>query len=116
MQHTRAARVLMGNRGPPGRWAVAIEAVVVTVSVVEATPPDGVTVVGRKLHDAPEGRPEQLNEIVELKPFAGVTEMEVVPFCPAVTVCDPGESATEKSITTSLTAFDELVPKLESPL
>jgi hypothetical protein len=70
---------------------------VVTVRVVEATPPDGVTVDGEKLHVAPEGIPEQLNETEELKPFVGVTETPVVPLCPAVTVSDAGEAATEKS-------------------
>lgn len=70
---------------------------VVSVSVVEAAAPDGVTVVGEKLHADPEGNPEQANETAELKPFAGVTETAVVPLCPAVTVIDAGEAATEKS-------------------
>lgn len=84
--------------------------------MVEAAEPDGVTVCGKKPHDAPDGSPEQLKVTAELKPFAGVTEIEVVPFWPPVTVCDVGVAATEKSITTWLTAFDELTPKLESPL
>ena len=75
---------------------------VVTVSVVEATPPDGVTVWGEKLHDAPEGNPEQLNETVELNPCSGVTETVVVPLCPAVTVSDAGEAATVKSGVTGI--------------
>jgi hypothetical protein len=72
-------------------------AAVVTVSVVEAAEPDGVTVAGEKLHDAPEGNPEQLNETAELNPFRGATEILVVPFCPAVTLSDAGEATTEKS-------------------
>ena len=66
-------------------------------SVVEAAEPDGVTVDGEKMHVAPAGSPEQLKETVELKPFAGVTEIEVVPYCPAVTLDDAGVDATEKS-------------------
>jgi hypothetical protein len=34
---------------------------------------------------------------MELKPFAGVTEIEVVPFWPAATVDEAGVAATEKS-------------------
>ena len=97
MQHTTAASALSGINGLAGRRFDVIEAVVVTVSVVEAAPPEGVTVAGAKLHVAPEGSPEQLNEIGELKPYAGVTEIEVVPFCAPVTVCDAGVAATEKS-------------------
>jgi hypothetical protein len=35
---------------------------VFTVSVVEAARPDDVILAGEKLHDAPAGNPEQLNE------------------------------------------------------
>ena len=66
-------------------------------SVVEATPFDGVTVCGEKMQVAPKGSPEQLKETAELKPCAGVIEIEVVPYCPAATVCDAGVAATEKS-------------------
>jgi hypothetical protein len=38
------------------RAALAVVAVL-TVSVVEAAAPNGVTVAGEKLHDAPEGSP-----------------------------------------------------------
>jgi hypothetical protein len=74
------------------RVAVVVE--VLTVSV-EASAPDEVAVRGEKLHDAPEGNPEQLNET--LKPFAGVTETVAVPLCPAVIVRDAGEIPMEKS-------------------
>ena len=65
--------------------------------MVEATPPDGVTLPGEKLHDAPEGSPEQLNKTAALNPFSGVTETAVEPLCPPVTVNDDGEAATAKS-------------------
>ena len=79
------------------RRNAAVVAAVVTVSVVEVTAPDGVTVAGAKLHDAPEGNPEQLNETAESNPFSGVTEIAAVPLCPAVTVRGAEEAATEKS-------------------
>jgi hypothetical protein len=94
--HTRAASALIGRSGPAWRRKAAIDAEVVTVSVVDAAPPEGVTVCGKKLHVAPEGRPEQLKETAESNPFSGVTEIEVVPLCPAVMVNDAGEAATEK--------------------
>ena len=68
------------------------------VIVVEAAVADGVTVAGEKLHDVPEGNPEQLNETVELNPFSGATEIVAFPLCPAVTVRDVGEAIREKSI------------------
>jgi hypothetical protein len=71
--------------------------VVDTVNVVEAAAPGGVTVAGEKLHEAPVGRPEQAKVTAELKPYSGVTEIVAVPLCPAVTVNDAGEAATEKS-------------------
>jgi len=62
------------------RWRDAAVAAVFTVSVVvEAVAPDGVTVAGEKLHDAPDGNPEQLNDITELKPLSGVTVIVSVP-------------------------------------
>ena len=99
MQHTSAASAPIGNSGLRGRRKAAIEAEVVTVSVVETAAPEGVTVAGEKLHDAPEGSPEQLNETAASKPFAGVTEMEVFPLWPAVTVNDAGDAPSEKPAT-----------------
>ena len=72
-------------------------AVVETVSVVDAVDPDGVTLVGLKLHDAPEGSPEQLNETAEANPFSGVTDTVVFPGWPDEMLSDDGETATEKS-------------------
>jgi len=69
---------------------------VVTVSIVDVAP-GGVTVDGEKLHDAPEGNPEQANETDELNPESDVTETIVVPLLPAVTVNEEGEVVTEKS-------------------
>lgn len=50
------------------------------VRVVEVEPPDGVTVSGEKVQDAPAGRPEQAKETAELKVFCGVIEIDVVPL------------------------------------
>ena len=65
--------------------------------VVEAAPPEGVTVDGEKLHVEPEGNPVQAKETGELKFSAGAMEIVVDAFCPPVTVCDAGVAATEKS-------------------
>lgn len=71
----------------------------VTVSVVDAAAPEGVTVGGERLqdHDAVVGNPEHASETVELKPSMGVIETEVVPLWPPVTDIDTGEAAMEKS-------------------
>jgi hypothetical protein len=80
-------------------WRTTLEAaaVVETVSVVEAAAPDGVTVVGEKLHEAPDGSPEQLNETAEANSLCGVTVTVVFPGCPYEMVRDVGDAATEKS-------------------
>ena len=65
--------------------------------VVEAAAPDGVTVAGEKVQDAPAGNPEQVNETAELNPLAGVANNVVLPLLPAVIVREAGEVATEKS-------------------
>ena len=79
------------------RRTAAIDADVETVSVVvDAEVPEGVTVAGEKLHDAPVGSPEQVNVTAEVKPFCGVTDTVAVPFCPAVMVSEEGEAATVK--------------------
>jgi len=70
--------------------------------VVDAAVPDGVTVAGAKLHVAPTGRPEQVNETAESNPFTGVTVIVAVPAAPEVTVSDAGEAATVKSGTDAL--------------
>jgi hypothetical protein len=78
------------------RWRAAVVVEVVTVSVVEATVPDAVTVAGEKLHDVPEGNPEQLKDTAPPNAFCGTTKTVVLPLCPAVTVSDAGETATVK--------------------
>jgi hypothetical protein len=78
----------------PGRVLVVFEAV--TVSVDETGAPAGVTLVGEKVHEVPEGNPEQLNETVEAYPFSGVTCTEAEALCPLATVIDAGETTMEK--------------------
>jgi len=97
-QHNPIARTTPGNSGRELRWT-ALEAgvVVETVSVVEAAAPEGVTVVGEKLHEAPVGSPEQTNDTAEANPFCGVTVTVVFPGCPDEMVSDGGARATEKS-------------------
>jgi len=96
MQQRIAASAALEKR-PGLRRNAATDAGVAIVSVVETAAPEGVTVFGEKAQDAPEGSPEQLNEIVELKPFAGVTETVNVPLWPPVTVIVAGVAAMEKS-------------------
>ena len=66
------------------------------VKVVEAAPPDGVTVVGLKEHEAPLGNPEHAKLTAELKPFCGVTVNVVVPVPPAFAVNEVGDAAKVK--------------------
>lgn len=66
------------------------------VRAVEAGARGGVTVAGEKLHEAPDGNPEQLKETVELNPLAGVTVTVVAALSPAVTVIDAGLALTAK--------------------
>jgi len=77
-QHKTAASAAPGNSGLELWRRAAVVADVLTVSVVVAAALEGVTVCGLKLHDAPEGSPEQLNETVELKPFIVVSVIVVV--------------------------------------
>ena len=95
-QQSPTASAVPGNIGLDPYWRMALVAEVVTVSVGEVLP-GGVAVCGEKLHVAPDGNPEQLNETAELNPFAGVIEMMAVTLCPAATVNEPGEALTEKS-------------------
>lgn len=97
-KHKVIARVAIGvYPNGDGRWLVA-RALVTRVSVVEAAVLlDGVTDIGENPHDVPESESRQLNDTGELKPFSGVTVMVVTPLCPAVTVSDVGDTATEKS-------------------
>lgn len=97
-KQSAAASVAPGKSGLELGRTAAVVADVVTVSVVVAAAvPFGVTVAGEKLHDAPVGSPEQVNETAVSKPFCGVTDTVVWTLCPAVTVSDDGEAATVKS-------------------
>lgn len=53
--------------------------------------PEGVTVGGLKEQVTPEGKPEQAELTVELKPFSGVTVTVAVPLPPAYTVSAFGD-------------------------
>ena len=94
-QQSATARLVAGKSGTELRRRAAVVGVV-TVSTVDVAP-GGVTVAGEKLHVAPVGKPEQLNETAELKPFSGVTETVVAPLSPAATVNAVGVATTEKS-------------------
>jgi hypothetical protein len=63
------------------------------VTVVETGPPEGVTVAGEKLHEAPTGKPEQLNDTAALNPFTGVSEIDSEALCPAANVTDVVDGA-----------------------
>ena len=95
-QQNAIASTEPGKKGLWSRWRAAVVGAVVTVSVVEAAPPEGIKVDGEKLHDTPAGNPEQLNETAEANPFCGVTKTVVVPLCPAVMETDAGKRSTEK--------------------
>lgn len=73
-QHKTPVSAAQGDSGRPSRLSAAADEEAINFSVVEAAAPDGVTVGGEKLHDTPEGNPdEQLNDTAELNPFSGVT-------------------------------------------
>jgi hypothetical protein len=72
-------------------------AVVVTVSVLLAGAPLGVTEAGLKLQAASEGKPLQAKLTDELKPLMGVTVKVACPLCPALIVRVVGFTRTWKS-------------------
>jgi hypothetical protein len=110
-----AANAVPGSHRFEGRRSAAFVAEVATVRVVGAATTYGVTVAGEKLHDAPEGRPEQANETAALNPFAGTTATVVVPLSPAITVIAAGVAAMEKS-GGKLTVYHALARLLMMPL
>lgn len=96
-QQSVATNAMVEKSGREPLRRTAVEESVVTVSVVvAATAPEGVTVAGEKLQEAPLGSPEQMNVTAALKPFEAVTETVVAPLLPALTVKDPGEAVREK--------------------
>jgi hypothetical protein len=117
MKHSAAASTEPGNSGVEFRWRAALVVKVLTVSVVDAGAPDGVKVAGEKLHEAPAGRPVQLNPTAELNPFDGVTVTVVVLLRPVVKDVAVGDVITEKSAAGRLMVY-VAVPAalLENPL
>lgn len=95
-KQSAAASAAPGKRGLELGRTAALVAVVVTVSVVEAAAPDGVTVAGEKLQVAPVGSPEQVNETADAKPFCGVTDIVAEPVCPPLMESEDGEATTAK--------------------
>jgi len=78
------------------RVDVAAGVVVLVVTVIVDVPLV-VTVVGLKLAEAPEGNPLALNVTVPVNPLSAPIVTVYVVELPAVTVCVPGETPTEKS-------------------
>jgi hypothetical protein len=91
-QQKAIARAEPGNHGLELRCKAEAVAEVLTVRVVEAVAPEGVTVGGAKLHDTPEGKPVQLNETAEENEFCGVTRTDAAPLWPVVTFRVVGET------------------------
>jgi len=89
--------------------------------VVVAAPPCGVTVVGKKLHVTPEGRPEQAKETCSAKPLCGVTDRFMVPLWPLVSVSEAEdapeavENVNGDELTVSVSAAEVLAALLLSP-
>ena len=65
--------------------------------VCAGAPFNGVTVAGLNPQDAPAGTPEQVKLTSELKPFAGLTAMLMVPVPPYAITRDEGARYREKS-------------------
>lgn len=82
---------------PRGQCKAALLAVVLTVSVLLAAAPFGVTLLGLKLHEASDGNPLHANVTCELNPFCGVTVNVALPLCPATMVRLIGLTDTWKS-------------------
>ena len=72
-------------------------AVVLSVSVVVAAAPLGVTLAGENVQLEAAGRPVQANVTVDTTPFMGITEMENVALWPAFTIAELGVADTSKS-------------------
>jgi hypothetical protein len=65
--------------------------------IVSVEEPSAVTDVGEKLHVAPEGSPEQVNETDPANPFNAPTMMLALPDPPLETVSEAGFKVREKS-------------------
>ena len=97
---------------------------VVTVSMVVAAPPLGVTDAGEKLQAAPAGRPEQEKATAELKPVPGATVRVKLADCPAFMVAvlgaelnvkSPAGGVGAKGRTVSVRTDDTALGKIPSP-
>ena len=97
MQHTRAARLAPGKIGNLAwvRTAAVAEAVSVRVDVALPSAA-GVIEVGENTAVTPVGKPVAANVIGELKLFALVTVIVLVPLAPSFTVNVAGDAATVK--------------------
>jgi hypothetical protein len=115
-QHKAAVNTARGNSGRELRCRAASAVVVLIVSVVVAAAPEGVTIAGEKLHAAPDGNPEQVNETLEVNPDSGVRVIVVDPLCPPVTVIELGDAATLKSdaLNVYVTLATALLKKFEA--
>jgi hypothetical protein len=91
------AAITSGYKGRIKRLSAPVRGAVVTVSAVVALPPEGTTVAGEKLHDAPAGSPEHANVAGELNPLRAAIVTLVVPVWPALTVIVAELIATLKS-------------------
>ena len=65
--------------------------------MVSVEVPDPTTVASEKVTVAPVGNPLALKFTLPVNPFNDPTETDVVAEPPAVTVCEPGLTETEKS-------------------
>ena len=90
---SESTRTVGGNNGPGPVERAAFEEGAVIVTVVETGPPEGVTVGGEKLHEAPTGNPKQLKDTAALNPFRGVSEIDTEALSPAANVTDVVDGA-----------------------
>ena len=86
------------------------------LTVVLSGDPVGVSVVGLKLHDAPDGRPEQAKLIVELNPFVGVTvKVAEAGAVPPAGLIEREKSAGGGAMIVTVTALDIDAEKTVEP-
>ena len=114
----RTARV-KGARPPLKSGRAMADVLPENVTVVLTGAPAGVTVAGLKLHETPEGSPEQAKVTAASKPLTGATVMLAVAGVELVSVPLPGLIDSEKSGAgaemVTVTAAEVLPLKLVSP-
>src|SRR5690349_15641244 len=86
------------------------------VETVRVDEPEPAMDAGLNLPVAPLGKPVTLSDTVPVNPFTAVTETAYVVLPPADTVCDAGDTATEKSGVRTLTAKVTVALWLALPL